>query len=574
MWRSKAGLIFRAVSSAVNTSFTCIGTKKVRIASMTPQNQVMSAIPICLYSSAVLHFENFVNHNDSNEESENVLNPNNDSNEEYENDLSPNESKEEPYGSDESQIKNTPTLGNSENSNFSEKKKRDIENVVRLLKEKWEVQELEPQLQALDLSIGGSMLVKIVKNPDIDCQQFDRFFRWVLKQPKYIPSSGVIHSITTAICNKGSGDGLNIMRKLFQELAEKHKGVVTTSSLDTLSDYLWRAKRVTQARKIFNRYEEFNCERGPKSYLVTFSGLCMASMFDEAFTVLEGMKKAHFFPGNVGSAASTIVKEFCKSKRPKDAHMIYLKLMENGIFPGIASLISLVDSLCNDAVNPDTAAEILQTIPSGERRHSSKAYSTIIRTFCNNEQIEEAQALLSKMVADGPRPDHATYNSIITALCRAERPEEAISLLEHMATRQLKPDIYAFNVITASFSRAGKMEEACDVYSKAKQSHINKIPFITYKILIDGFCKLGDTKKAYQYFSELQNSGHSPNRDLYTKLIRAHVVEALDWHTAEMLLQEMENRGFQPSLHIRSLLVATKELKEEALRAYAEQIKG
>ncbi|KAH9293688.1 hypothetical protein KI387_041109 [Taxus chinensis] len=550
MWRSKAGLIFRKVSSAINTSSTCAGTTRVQVAAIKHPNQVISAKPICLYSSAPLCVENFVNPNDSNEEH---------------------------YGSYKPQIENIVTPGNFEYRDNPKKCKEyaeeDVEKVVRILKKEWEVQELEAELQTLDLNLNSKMIGQVFKTPDIESEQFVSFFRWALKQPEYVPSSGVMNAITTTICCKGRGEGLGLLRNLFREVAENHKGVVTTTALDTFIDRLWRSKREKEALEVFQQFDEFECKRGPKSYLLTFSGICMASMFDEAFAVLEEMKKAGYFPGNVGSAASKIIKELCKSKRPKEAHMIYLKLIENGTFPGIAALISLVDSLCKVAATPDVASEILGTIPSRERVNALKAYFTVIRTFCHNHQIEEAKAILSEMVEIGPRPDHATYNAVVTALCKAEEPEEAMPLLEQMSSRRLKPDVYAYNVIMASFSRAGKMQEACDVFLKAKQA-FRKTSLITYKILIDGFCRSGDPKKAYQYFSELKKSGFSLNRDIYIKLISVHAIQGLDWHRAEELLREMKKKGFRPSLHTQSLVDATKKLKEEALQAEAGQVQA
>lgn len=554
-------MIFRKVFSAINTSSSihCRGANRVRIAATRHQNQVVSAIPIRLYSSSSSHVEDF----EGPTVNETVSYPENE-------DLSYSEN-EDVSNFDEALVETPDVQEDSENADSEKKSDEDAEKVVSLLKKNLEAEELVAELETLDLNLNKKFVGKVINTPAVKTKQIISFFQWAFKQPGYVPSPRELTSLISVMHNKG-GVKLELLRSLIEETAENHEGVIDNSVLNTLIQYLGRSAGAKEALEVFKQFDKFKCEPGSKSYYLTIRALCMSSLYDEAWSVFEEMDKNGHFP--CASTIGKIIQLFCRGMRPNEAHAIYLKAIENKKFPRHLTLYALVRSLCVVAETPEVAAEILKSIKKEKNRqakHVRHSCLVVIQSFCKKKKIEEAQAILSWMITIGIPPDNAIYNAVITGLCKGEKPDEAMTLLEEMPGRHIKPDIYAYNVIMSSYAKAGKMEKACEVFSKTETDNI-KSHFISYQILIDGFCRLGSLEKAHHYFSELKKSGRWPNKDSYSKLIRACCIEGFDWRTAQTLLDEMEERGLSASEYTRSLVPAMKELEEEALRAKQEAL--
>lgn len=554
-------MIFRKVFSAINASSSihCRGAHRVRIAATRHQNQVVSAIPIRLYSSASSHVEDFegptVNETVSYPENENLSYSEN----------------EDVSNFDEALVETPDEQEDSENADSEKKSDEDAEKVVSLLKKNMEAEELVAELETLDLNLNKKFVGKVIKTPAVKTKQIISFLQWAFKQPGYVPSPRELTSLISVMHNKG-GVKLELLRSLIEETAENHEGVINNSVLNTLIQYLGRSGGAKEALEVFKQFDKFKCEPGSQSYYLTIRALCMSSLYDEAWSVFEEMDKNGHFP--CASTIGKIIQLFCRGMRPNEAHAIYLKAIENKKFPRHLTLYALVRSLCVVAETPEVAAEILKSIKKEKNRrakHVRHSCLVVIQSFCKKQKIEEAQAILSWMRTIGMPPDNAIYNAVITGLCKGEKPDEAMTLLEEMPGRHIKPDIYAYNVIMSSYAKAGKMEKACEVFSKTENDNI-KSHFISYQILIDGFCRQGSLEKAHHYFSELKKSGRWPNKDSYSKLIRACCIEGFDWRTAQTLLDEMEERGLSASEYTRSLVPATKELEEEALRAKQEAL--
>lgn len=554
-------MIFRKVFSAINTSSSiqCRGANRVRIAATRHQNQVVSAIPIRLYSSSSSHVEDF----EGPTVNETVSYPENE-------DLSYSEN-EDVNNFDEALVETPDVQEDSENADSEKKSDEDAEKVVSLLKKNMEAEELVAELETLDLNLNKKFVGKVINTPAVKTKQIISFLQWAFKQPGYVPSPRELTSLISVMHNKG-GVKLELLRSLIEETAENHEGVIDNSVLNTLIQYLGRSGGAKEALEVFKQFDKFKCEPGSKSYYLTIRALCMSSLYDEAWSVFEEMDKNGHFP--CASTIGKIIQLFCRGMRPNEAHAIYLKAIENKKFPRHLTLYALVRSLCVVAETPEVAAEILKSIKKEKNRqakHVRHSCLVVIQSFCKKKKIEEAQAILSWMITIGMPPDNAIYNAVITGLCKGEKPDEAMTLLEEMPGRHIKPDIYAYNVIMSSYAKAGKMEKACEVFSKTERDNI-KSHFISYQILIDGFCRLGSLEKAHHYFSELKKSGRWPNKDSYSKLIRACCIEGFDWRTAQTLLDEMEERGLSASEYTRSLVPAMKELEEEALRAKQEAL--
>uniref|UniRef100_A0A803LAE8 Pentatricopeptide repeat-containing protein n=1 Tax=Chenopodium quinoa TaxID=63459 RepID=A0A803LAE8_CHEQI len=106
--------------------------------------------------------------------------------------------------------------------------------------------------------------------------------------------------------------------------------------------------------------------------------------------------------------------------------------------------------------------------------------------------------------------------------------------------------------------------EARKVLSMAKRKHAKLCP-ATFHSLIRGYCNLGEFDRAVKLLSEMKDSGVEPNVDEYNKLIQSLCLKALDWKSAEKLLEEMKEKGLYLPGITRGLVSAVKELEQEAV---------
>ena len=109
------------------------------------------------------------------------------------------------------------------------------------------------------------------------------------------------------------------------------------------------------------------------------------------------------------------------------------------------------------------------------------------------------------------------------------------------------------------------MQEARKILSEAKKKH-SKLSPVTYHTLIRAYCKLEQFDKALELLAEMEDHGVSPNVDEYNKLIQSLCLKALDWETAEKLLDEMKEKGLHLNGITRGLIRAVKEMVEEDVK--------
>ncbi|URE17586.1 PPR repeat [Musa troglodytarum] len=275
--------------------------------------------------------------------------------------------------------------------------------------------------------------------------------------------------------------------------------------------------------------------------------------------------EAYKFSGNLpdGEKLGKVTAFFCKWKRAKEAHLVYLMAQENKIFLPISSLDYLVSSLSRKDETVRIALELLDNYPTDSLKYANMTFGTVVRGLCRVKEPQEAKKLLLRMVQSGPAPGSAVFNYVITALSKGGEMEDAIAVMKIMEGRGLRPDIYTYSVIMSGFAKGGLMDEAYGIYREAKKNHAKLSP-VTYHILIRGYCKMEEYDKALNCLKEMKDDGVQPNVDEYNKLIQTLCLKAVDWRTAEKLLEEMKESGLILKGITRSLISAVKELEQEA----------
>lgn len=107
------------------------------------------------------------------------------------------------------------------------------------------------------------------------------------------------------------------------------------------------------------------------------------------------------------------------------------------------------------------------------------------------------------------------------------------------------------------------MDEAQEILAEAKKKH-KKLSPVTYHALIRGYCKIEEYDEALKLLNEMDRFGVQPNADEYNKLIQSFCLKALDWEKAEVLFEEMKQKGLHLNAISQGLIRAVKEMESEA----------
>ncbi|KAH7542123.1 small ribosomal subunit protein mS80 (rPPR6) [Ziziphus jujuba] len=438
-----------------------------------------------------------------------------------------------------------------------------LENLLSLLQSSPDGS-LESSLDDMGLTLHEEFVIRVLETPLVLGENLIRFLRWGLKEePELKVTARVVDALVLAICSNLKKKEAYYLWDLIKEIGEKEiEGVLNVESLNVLIAQFSKLGKGKAALEVFDKFGEFGCVANGDTYYFTIEALCRRSMFDSACLVSQKMIDAEILPD--GEKVGKIISWFCKGSKAKDAHLVYILAKERKLYPPRSSVNFLIGSLCREDQTVKLALEMLDDFDGEARKYGIKPFSAVIRGLCRMKDVEEAKNLLLKMIREGPPPGNAVFNSVINGYAKAGDMEKAMEMIRTMESRGLKPDVYTYTVIMSGYANGGQMDEACKILSEAKKKH-SKLSPVTYHTLIRGFCKLEEFDKALKLMSEMEDFGVQATVDEYQKLIQSLCLKALDWETAEKLLEEMKEKGLHLNGITRGLIKAVKELNEEVL---------
>nr|VVW58380.1 unnamed protein product [Nymphaea colorata] len=428
---------------------------------------------------------------------------------------------------------------------------------------------IESSLDGIDVDLSEEFVLRVLGEPHIMTQSLVAFFKWASTKTELTEKATAIELLVCALgVNLRKNDAYSLW-DFIKESMEKDKSSVSTKALKELISVFRRLGKARAALEVFNKFDDYGYDRDPDTYYFTIDALCCRKMYDDAWLLCEEMLNLGKLPG--GQKIGELIVYFCRGGRAKDAHLIYLVAKEKNIQLQKSVVSFLVSSLCRDDKTVHLGEEILNDFVGDARKYAIKPFSSVSRGLCRIKDLDSAKSLLLKMVDMGPPPGNPVFNSVINGLSRTGKLEEAIAMMRLMETRGLRPDVYTYTVILGGFAKNGQMDEACKYFSEAKQRH-SKLTPVTYHAMIRGYVKLENYDKAVELLNEMKEYGVSPTTDEYTKLIQSLCKKALDWKTAEKLLEDMKKNGQHLDGLTSSLVAAVKELFEEEVNFGSESI--
>ncbi|KAJ9169224.1 hypothetical protein P3X46_017436 [Hevea brasiliensis] len=436
-----------------------------------------------------------------------------------------------------------------------------LENVLSLLQSIADGS-LESSLDGMGLDLHEEFLMKVLETPFVLGDNLIRFFKWAIKEPDINVTTDVVDVLVRAICGDLRKKDAYALWDLIMEVAKKDNVVLNVEMLNRLIALFSKLGKGKAALEVFNKFEDFGCVPDSETYYYTIEALSRRSFFDWAWSVCEKMLNAEALPDS--EKIGKIINWFCKGSRASDAHVIYMLAKEKKKHPPQSAVNFLISLLSQKDETVNLSLDMLDSFSGETRKYAIKPFSSVIRGLCRIKDFDGVKMLLTKMIDEGPPPGNAVFNSIINGYSKCGDMEEAIEMKILMERRGLKPDLFTYTVIMSGYVSGGQMEEACKILSEAKKKY-SKLSPVTYHTLIRGYCKLEQFDKALELLAEMKEFGVQPNVDEYNKLIQSLCLKALDWETAEKLLEKMKEDGLHLNGITRGLIRAVKELEGEGL---------
>lgn len=291
-------------------------------------------------------------------------------------------------------------------------------------------------------------------------------------------------------------------------------------------------------------------------YTKMVSGLCEASLFEEAMEFLNRMRADNCIPNDV--TFRTLLCGCLRKKQLGRCKRILSMMMTEGCYPSPRIFDSLVNAFCR---SQDYAYvyKLLKKMAQCGCRPGYVVYNILIGSICSNENLpssdvlELAEKAYSEMLDAGMVLNKINVSNFARCLCAAGKFEKAYKIIHEMMSNGFTPDTSTYSSVIEFLCNYRKVEKAFQLFDEMKKNGL--VPDVyTYTTLIDSFCKSGLIEQASKWFAEMESSGCTPNVVTYTALIHAYL-KARKVSKADELFQTMLSQGCKPNIVTYTALI-------------------
>ncbi|KAM7259842.1 hypothetical protein ACFE04_015583 [Oxalis oulophora] len=244
------------------------------------------------------------------------------------------------------------------------------------------------------------------------------------------------------------------------------------------------------------------------SFKILVMSYCESGLPEKGVEVLEQMHELGIPPTII--SFNVVLTGFVQSKCYEKVPTLFQELSEKyGIVPDTFSYAILVSSYCELGL-PEKGLEVLELMKAKNMQVTGHAYNMILIALYNKGNIDEVEKLWTEMLKNGCGLSVVSYTARIRNV--GDDVGKAKGLIEEMREFGLKPDILTYNVLMDCFCRNGNSEEVKKVY-EGLQANGCTPDAVSFGILINHLCVNAEYEDAYKMFKESVKVNKIPNFD-------------------------------------------------------------
>ncbi|KAK4857045.1 hypothetical protein QYF36_023994 [Acer negundo] len=291
-------------------------------------------------------------------------------------------------------------------------------------------------------------------------------------------------------------------------------------------------------------------------YTKMISGLCEASLFEEAMDFLNRMRSSSCIPNVV---TFRILLCGCLRKRQLGRCKRILSMMiTEGCYPSHRIFNSLVHAYCRLG-DYFYAYKLIKKMVKCGCQPGYVVYNILIGGICANEELpgsdvlELAEKAYGEMLNVGVVLNKINVSNFARCLCGAGKFDKAYNVICEMMSKGFIPDTSTYSKVIGYLCDASEVEKGFLLFQEMKRNGL--VPDVyTYTMLIDNFCKAGLIAQARNWFDEMIKEGCVPNVVTYTALIHAYL-KARKLSSANELFEMMLSQGCVPNIVSFTVLI-------------------
>nr|TKR98748.1 hypothetical protein D5086_0000200650 [Populus alba] len=230
--------------------------------------------------------------------------------------------------------------------------------------------------------------------------------------------------------------------------------------------------------------------------------LCKSGKWREALSLLE---KEEFVPDTV--LYTKMISGLCEASLFEEAMDFLTRMRASSCLPNVLTYRILLCG-CLNKEKLGRCKRILSMMITEGCYPSPRIFNSLVHAYCRSGDYAYAYKLLKKMVQCGCQPGYVVYNILIGGICSSEEPgKDLLDLAEKAYGEMLEAGVVLNKVQEARDLLKSMSVEGCE------PNHV------VYDALIDGCCKAGKLDEAQEVFTTMLECGYDPNVYTYSSLI-------------------------------------------------------
>jgi len=269
---------------------------------------------------------------------------------------------------------------------------------------------------------------------------------------------------------------------------------------------LWR--EMTTERKLEPNNYTFGC---------MFDTLVSNQCVEQAMDLFQKLVGSGVTPNTV--QYSILIKGFAQNKQIDKALQLYRDMQEKGVPCNEVTYNTLIHA-CTSVSDMRQAVDILEDM-NASREHPPDliTYSTMIKGFCAQGNLEAGLELFESMRGRGIQPDTIVYNTLLEGCARRYNLQMTEQLLEDMIQSGVAPTSFTLTILVKLYGRAKQLDKALSLVTELPRRFSFELDAYVYTALMAACIANQRLPLAIEVFETMLRKGLRPNARTFGTII-------------------------------------------------------